>query len=305
VTPENEHRRAAPHRVDRGPRIDRTPRVDRAPRVDRGPGVDRPPRVDRTALASVDPGFARLLAAVTETLGDRMLGAIVHGSATSGGLRPQSDLDLLVIVPAALDRDLRATLVDRLLDVSGSRARLGPGRPAEVTVVVHGDIDPWRFPPVTFVQYGEWLRDEAEAGTLAGPHPDPDLAVVLTAARDAGIAVVGPEPGILIPVIPPHDLERAIVESLPELIGNLRGDERNVLLTLARMQHRLAPGRMVPMYVAAQAIARRLPGDVSAVLLRAAAAYRGELRDEWMPHPPALEAYVRRARREIASHSRH
>ncbi|MHA7985010.1 aminoglycoside adenylyltransferase family protein [Rathayibacter sp. CAU 1779] len=260
-------------------------------------------QVDGAAIDSVDPGFARVLAAASGALGERMLAAIVHGSATSGGLRPDSDLDLLVIVRSALDDATRATLVDRLLDVSGSRARRGPARPTEVTVVVHGDIDPWRCPPITHLQYGEWLRAEAEAGTLAGPHADPDLAVVLTAARDTGVAVVGPSPDILIPAIPPKDLERAIVDSLPELVDNLRGDERNVLLTLARMQHTLETGRIVPKDVAAERIARRLPDDEAVVLVRAAAAYRGELQDEWMPHPPALEAYVRRAQREISRHT--
>ncbi|NNC12340.1 DUF4111 domain-containing protein [Planctomonas sp. JC2975] len=266
--------------------------------------TDEPPPAG-AATDAVDPAFVPVVRAVSDALGDRIIAAIVHGSATSGGLRPESDLDLLVIVAASLDERTRAVLVDRLLDVSGSRARLGPARPAEVTVVVKRDLDPWRFPPVTDLQYGEWLRAEVEAGTLAGPHADPDLTVVLTAARQRGIAVIGPGPRELIPEIPASDLERAIVASLPELVGNLAGDERNVLLTLARMQHTLESGSIVPKDVAAERVARRIPPDEGALLLRAAAAYRGEVHDEWMPRPTALDSYVQRARREIEGHPTH
>lgn len=39
-------------------------------------------------------------------------------------------------------------------------------RPIEITVVNQNDILPWRFPPKCEYMYGEWLRDEMEAGAF-------------------------------------------------------------------------------------------------------------------------------------------
>lgn len=81
-----------------------------------------------------------------------------------GGLRPDSDPDVLVVSRRSLDQPERRALLDGLLDTSGQRARHGPGRPVELTVLVHTDVNPWRFPPQVEFQYGQWLRTEYEQG---------------------------------------------------------------------------------------------------------------------------------------------
>ena len=76
---------------------------------------------------------------------------------------------------------------------------------------------------------------------------------------------------------------RAIGDALPELLGNLEGDERNVLLTLVRMWHTLATGEFVPKDVAAEWATCRLPAERAALVALARDAYLGTRADNWQP----------------------
>jgi streptomycin 3"-adenylyltransferase len=80
--------------------------------------------------------------------------------------------------------------------------------------------------------YGEWLRDEHEKGQIQGPTEDPDLAIVLAQARMKSVSLFGPDAANLLDPIPDSDVRKAIQESLPGLIKSIKGDERNVILTL-------------------------------------------------------------------------
>ena len=60
-----------------------------------------------------------------EVFGIDVLGAYLHGSAVLGGLRPTSDLDVLVVLERRTTATERRALVEGLLDVSGARARRG------------------------------------------------------------------------------------------------------------------------------------------------------------------------------------
>src|SRR5699024_7200444 len=104
---------------------------------------------------------------------------------------------------------------------------------------------PWRYPPTCDYQFGEWLRAELSAGALPRPHESPDLAIVLCGARTAGRALRGPDLTSVLDPVPARDLRRAVIDSLPALLADLDGDERNVVLTLARMVVTLDTGRIV------------------------------------------------------------
>jgi predicted nucleotidyltransferase len=112
--------------------------------------------------------------------GGDVLAAYLHGSAVLGGLRPTSDLDVLVVLDRRTTATERRTLVEGLLDVSGPRARNGPVRPVELSVVVEADVRPWRYPPRQEFLYGEWLRDMYELGGAPQPEPAPDLSILIT-----------------------------------------------------------------------------------------------------------------------------
>ncbi|MDH1263343.1 aminoglycoside adenylyltransferase family protein [Pseudomonas sp. GD03944] len=243
----------------------------------------------------MQPDTRAPLEAIHDALGDDLLAVYLYGSAVDGGLRPDSDIDLLVIARTPLAGHARQHLVQRLLELSAYPARDGV-RPLELTLVVLDDIRPWRYPPRRDLVFGEWLRPALESGEIAPPALDPDLSVLLTSARQHSRALAGAPADELLPAIPAADLRRAMLDSLPSLIASTGGDERNVLLTLARMWFTLATGRIAPKDQAASWLAERLPAPQRALLDRARQAYLGQCHDDWQPHQRAVEAWVKLAR---------
>ena len=137
-----------------------------------------------TMMDHLDPIAAGQVDAVVslahEVLGSTVVGCYLFGSAVRGGLRPDSDLDVLVVVDRGTTADERRALIGGLLGRSRSQAHR-ERRHLEVTVVVLPEIRPWHYPPPMELQYGDWWRTEFEAGDLAPwTSPNPDLAVVLT-----------------------------------------------------------------------------------------------------------------------------
>ncbi len=208
-----------------------------------------------------------------------VLGLYVTGSAALGGLRPNSDIDLVLVTSRSLSRTERQGLLTLLLRISGPPA--SGVRPVELTSVTVSDIVPWTYPPMCDLLYGEWLRDTFERGAVPQPHVSPDLAVMLTALLRRFQVFQGPSPGDLIGPIPDEDLRQAILDSLRSLLADFAGDERNVLLTLARMLITMSSGEIVSKDEAARRIRRDLPEPDRSVLSDAASGYLGLVRDDW------------------------
>lgn len=242
--------------------------------------------------------FSRLTDVVIGQLEGNLVGLILHGSAVHGGLRPDSDIDLLAVVARPLTSAERASLTDALLRVSGRRALDGPARPAEITVVLSEDLSGDPAGIATEYQYGEWLRDEITSGRIPERHHNPDLVLILAMAR-TGVSVVGAAPEMILPEVSQADVSAALVAALPALLANVGGDERNVALTVARMQVTRDTGRFVPKDVAAELIAERVTDEYAQMLRTAAAAYRGEATDDWEALRPALVAYLDAAAAEL------
>ena len=140
---------------------------------------------------------------VVDVLGrDVVLGAYPHGSAVLGQLRPRSDLDVLVLVKRPTTEAERRSITDGLLGVSGRRRRHPDDRPVELTIVVGSEMRPWRYPPRSDYQYGEWLRAEYVAGLTPGPLESPDLAPLLTMVLQGGRALFGPLPAEVFDPVP-------------------------------------------------------------------------------------------------------
>ncbi|GAA4315961.1 aminoglycoside adenylyltransferase family protein [Streptomyces venetus] len=240
-----------------------------------------------------------LVQLLISTLGDSLLGVCLHGSATLGGLRPHSDVDVLAVVRERTTHGQRRHLVEELLKVSG----LGEGRrPVETTLVVQDDVRPWRYPPSCEFLYGEWLREEFEHGVTPAPEPNPDLAPVLTMVLLADAPLYGPRPAELLDPVPVADLRRAIVAGVPELMAEVETDTRNVLLTLARVWTTLETGGIRSKDAAAKWAADRLPAGHRPALAHARAVYLGEEEERWDgPAPRACAEFLARA--IAASHS--
>lgn len=238
----------------------------------------------------------RVLAVLHRTLADNVIAAYLFGSACAGGLRPQSDLDLLVAVTRPVTGAARENLVAELLTISGRGASCGPSRPLEVTVVVRDDVVPWRFPPRCDLVFGEWLRDAFLAGEIAPAAASPDLAIVLTTLLQHHRVLIGAPAAAVFDPVPAADLRRAILACLPSLLNDLRGDERNVLLTLARMWVTLDTGDILSKDAAAQWVLDRLPADLAPVLALARSAYLGEALDgDWSTRYAQVDLFVRHA----------
>jgi streptomycin 3"-adenylyltransferase len=227
--------------------------------------------------------LARVVDLTRDVLGADLTGAYLFGSAVVGGLRPESDLDVLALSRRPTTADEQRALVERLLAISGRRTGAGRWRRIELTLVVESELTPWRFPPRFDFQYGDWLRSEFERGNLQ-PWPtteNGDLATLLTMVRRYGEPLVGRSAEDAIPPVPEADLRAAMVGDLESLLEDLESDTRNVLLTLARIWCTLATGEIRAKDAAATWALERLPEEHRPALAHARACHLGAEEDRW------------------------
>jgi predicted nucleotidyltransferase len=228
------------------------------------------------------PVAYEVVAIVRDLLGEALIGAYLHGSAVLGGLRPTSDIDVLAVIDRPTTEPERRALVDRLLEVSGRRARRGPARPIELTILVQSDVRPWRHPPRVDFLYGEWRRDDYEAGFVPAPELMADLGPEIALTLAGNRALAGPPPAEVLDPIPDADLRRAITAGVPSLMDDLDSDTRNVLLTLARIWATLATAQISSKDQAAAWALERLPDDLAGPLNLAREMYlEGWAREGW------------------------
>ena len=88
-----------------------------------------------------------------ELFPQELTGIYLYGSAVLDGLRPESDIDIQVIIDRPLTQSVRTCLTQELLNLSG-RPR-SDRSPIELSVVNRHAIDPWRFPPRFEYMFGE------------------------------------------------------------------------------------------------------------------------------------------------------
>jgi predicted nucleotidyltransferase len=239
---------------------------------------------------------------VREVLADGVIGVYLHGSAAAGRLQPTSDIDLLAVTGRPTTLAEKRALIGRLLAISRHRDSPAGTRSVELTIVVQGDVRPWHYPPRLDFQYGDWWRGEFERGIVTPwESPNPDLALQLEMALQADHPRFGPPPAEILDPIPPADLRRAMLDSIPALLSDLDGDERNVVLTFARIWTTLATGIIRSKDAAADWALPRLPPEHRAVLEHARAIYIGEAAEEWGELLPRVRPNVDHVIGEIRS----
>jgi predicted nucleotidyltransferase len=234
-----------------------------------------------------------------------LVGAYLHGSAVLGGLRADSDLDVLAVSARETTRAERQKIASGLLAVSGDRSGADALRPIELTIVAASEVRPWRYPPRRDFQYGEWLRERFERGDPDLFHPtiDPDVAILITMVRLGDVTLTGSAAGATFDEVPPRDLAAALVAGIPGLIDDIDWDTRNVVLTLARIWNTVVTGRIRSKDAAAEWALERLPSEHRPVLARAREGYlRGnesweDLRAEVLPFARAVVAEIEAGRR--------
>lgn len=244
---------------------------------------------------TVVPQVRQACGVIERDLAGSLRAVHLFGSALDGGLKPYSDIDLLVTVGEPPDEAARRRLALGLLAVSAPPGTDAVLRPLEVTVICRRAVVPWRHPARRELQFGEWLRRDLCAGTLEPPQEDPDLAVLLTKVRLHGIALLGPPTQSLFEPVPPRDLRQALAETLAQWQAppDWAGDERNIVLALARIWYSAGTGDIAPKEVAAEWALPRLPAEHQVVLRHAREAYLGRRVDNLGERADEVTAFVR------------
>ena len=241
----------------------------------------------------------QVLTIIKEVLEDQLVGVYLYGSAVTGGLRVKSDADILVLTNCGLSVATRSKLSKQLMRISGRPGESRGIRPLEVTVVNQNDVVPWHFPPRFEFLYGEWLRAQFEKGEIPGATVDPDLALLLAQAERNSITLFGAGVEETLEPIPWIDIQRAMRDSLPGLIASVQGDERNVILTLARMWYTASTSEFSSKDGAADWAIPQLPEEHAAILDQARKAYLGEFVDNWEGKEKELTSLVEHLKASI------
>lgn len=263
---------------------------------------------DAADPAATEAQIELLVDGVRDVLGANLVGAYLHGSAVLGGLRPDSDIDVIVVSKRRTTADEKRRLIDLLLSISGKRASRRPGRPIELDVVVESEIRPWRYPPTFDFHYSELWRERFESGDLEPwtGTTNKDLASALTMVLLGDKPLAGPHPARVFDPVPRSDYIDAILRDTETVDEFLPWDTRNVVLTLPRIWSAVATEAVYSKEDAAGWALPRLPEEHRAVLERARAAYRGEAEDSWDDLRLQVRAYadhvvseIERARLEV------
>lgn len=229
---------------------------------------------------------------IKEITGQPVAGIYLYGSAICGGLRQDSDIDILVIVEGKLTPRNKSQLIKHFMQVSGAIGNQQLIRPLEITMVNKEELSPWQHPVSSELQYGEWLRDDFLKGQLPDSTPDPDLTILLRQVRQNSVTLVGTNAQELIPDIPDKDVKQAISDALPTLLKSIEGDERNTLLTLARMYFTVVTGKIETKDKAADWLLSEIPMPFKHLLEMAKCAYLGTCQDNWQGKTAELSQCV-------------
>lgn len=217
-----------------------------------------------------------------DILGHDLLGIYLYGSAIVGGLQKYSDIDLLVVSSRGTTIEEKKHLITHLLQISGIYLKSSK-RPLEMTMVVHSEINPWRYPPHFDFQYGDWLRGIFEEGIIEpwDSKEMPDLAVLITQVLLASKTIMGVPPQKLLDSVPYKDFVKATTSNLESLRSELKDDTRNVLLTFARMWCTLETDTIFSKPEAATWALAQLPQLYHPVMKRARDICLGDEKEDW------------------------
>lgn len=238
---------------------------------------------------------------IQQQLAANLLAIYLYGSAIDGGLKPRSDIDLLVIVANHPDDATLRSLQRALLPISAPPGQHPTRRALEATLIALAEVVPWRHPARRELQFGEWLRQDILADILEPPMQDPDLAILLTKAQQHSIALYGPALMELLPPVPERDFQRALADTLTlwNTADDWHGEEANIVLTLARLWYSAQTGGIAPKDVAAEWLLQHLPEQHHAVVRQARQEYLAPT-DSPPPSPAApLTAFIHAAKARI------
>ncbi len=255
---------------------------------------------------SIHTGISRQLSQARDVIKRHLASTLkaihLYGSAIDGGLKPYSDIDLLVTVDARLDEATRRSLMLDFLNISAPPCESSILRPLEVTVVACNEVVPWRYPARRELQFGEWLREDILEGVFEPAALDADLAILITKARQHSIALVGPVAQKVFMPVPEHDFLQVLSDTLKlwNTHEDWENEERNIVLTLARIWYSTETGGIVPKDVAAEWVLERLPAEHKPILVEARQAYLGLCKDSLALRADETSAFIGYAKSAVA-----
>ncbi|MDO5680164.1 MAG: aminoglycoside adenylyltransferase family protein [Pelistega sp.] len=243
---------------------------------------------------SIKSQVSQALGLIQQHLKGSLLGVYLYGSAVDGGLQAHSDIDLLVLISELPSAFARPAFFQDLLAISAPPGEDEQLRALEITVLVHDDIVPWHYPARRELQFGEWQREEIQAGEFEAAMLDPDVAVLLKKVRKKSLALMGPPATSLIEPVPQADFYQVLADTLPmwNQADDWAGEERNILLTLARIWYSAVTGDIIAKDAAAQWAMQRSPAEYGHVLEEARQAYLGLIEDRLSSKPELVEACI-------------
>jgi predicted nucleotidyltransferase len=242
-----------------------------------------------------DDQIELLLTIVRDVLHKDVVGAYLHGSAVLGGLRPRSDLDVMVVSRRRTNRAEKQQLISQLL------AHSRQPRPLELKIVVKDEIRPWRYPPRMDFQYGDWWRSAFQRGELE-PWPsatNPDLASLVRMVLLGNTPLLGPPPREIFERVPRRDYVEALVHGIGGLLQTVESDTCNVVLTMARIWSGVLTDEVHSKDAAAEWALPRLPAQHRGVLIKARAMYLGDEKEDWEDLHMEARAYADHVAAEI------
>lgn len=254
-------------------------------------------------VSSIERGqIIRACEIVKQHLSQSLVAIHLYGSVIDGGLKPFSDIDLLVTVRSPLQDLERRKLMCDLLDCSSDPESEDSLRALEITVVSLDEVVPWRYPAKREMQFGEWLRKDILQGNIESQVEDIDLTILLKKVRKHSIPLWGQAANVLFEPIPDVDFFKALGNTLNlwNKEQDWKGDERNVILTLARIWYSASTGHIVSKETAARWLLVQLPSEYQFLLKEAIRQYlTGRVGVTDTPHSREVAHFVDFAKASI------
>ncbi|ONF78510.1 aminoglycoside resistance protein [Salmonella enterica subsp. enterica serovar Typhimurium] len=197
---------------------------------------------------------------ITRVTGDTLRAIHLYGSAVAGGLKPNSDIDLLVTICQPLTEAQRATLMQELL--------------------AREDICQGIYEPAQ----QDWDMVLLITQIL-------ETSIPLKGERAERLFTPAPAAQLLKALRYPLDLWQSTAD--------VQGDEYHIVLTLARIWYTLSTGRFTSKDAAADWLLPQLPEDYAATLRAAQREYLGLEQQDWHILLPAVVRFVDFAKAHI------
>jgi hypothetical protein len=130
---------------------------------------------------------------------------------------------------------------------------------------------------------------------------DIDLAILLTTARQHSIALVGPPAEEFFEPVPESDSFKTLADTVKQWnsLADWVGDERNIVLTLARIWYSAATGKITPKDIASGWALERLPVEYQPILHEARQAYLGHGEDNLAARADRTATFILFVKSEI------